>query len=109
MDGGKVYFPTEVLSGERYTEAADVYCFGLLACELFHGQRLLVEFEAEKIKHFIQIFGNDNQMTQTNKSLKMDRIPTHLSYLLQHCLCANPNNRPKICDVQKRWDDKRTR
>src|SRR6185312_10176834 len=87
------YVAPEVLLGKGYTQASDIYSFGIIASEIFnclppyhdvpHGQDL-----ADKICNGLRPKFNA-------------KIPQLLENLISHCWDSNPSNRPTANEIEK--------
>src|SRR5207249_3704944 len=96
------YIEPEVLRGNQYTKAADIYSFGII----------MHEFISEEIPHY-GIFHDCSLALAVNicKGLRpkiSEDIPKLLADLIIKCWEPEAKDRPtakEICQELKKWDD----
>jgi len=86
------YFAPEVLSGEEFSQKADVYSFGLLLWNLWTAEVPFEEFEIDELKNHICMGGRPRIIPE-------DKMPDELSSLIQRCLHGEPLNRPSFEEI----------
>ncbi|CAG8455885.1 1325_t:CDS:2, partial [Acaulospora colombiana] len=92
------YVAPEILRGEPYTQAADVYSFGIIMWTLPAGVRPFCD-RAHDVKLAQSIC--DGLCPEV-----VDGTPEVYAELMSRCLDRDPTNRPnvsEICDILERW------
>ncbi|RHZ44984.1 hypothetical protein Glove_701g13 [Diversispora epigaea] len=85
------YMAPEVLRGEKYTQASDIYSFGMIMWEISTGQ-LPFSGRAHDVHLAMDI-------CKGHRPPISDLIPKCYSDLICRCWDANPSNRPSIDDI----------
>ena len=81
------YIAPEVLRGKTYTQAADIYSFGILACEILSG---LPPYHNLPHNEFLAL-----KICQgLRPNLNNVKVPPLLENLIDQCLDADPLKRP---------------
>jgi len=81
------YVAPEVLRGKTYTKSADIYSFGILACEILSG---LPPYHNLPHDEFLTLKICQGLRPKFNNV----KVPLLLENLIDQCLDANPLNRP---------------
>ena len=87
------YIAPEILRGQNYTKAADVYSFGIILYEVFSG-----------LPPYHDISHDKNLAMKVCLGLRPRfniKIPQLIVHLIKRCLDANPLNRPTADEVEK--------
>ena len=95
------YVAPEVLRGKTYTQAADVYSFGILACEILSG---LPPYH--NLPH--NVFLASKICQGLRPKFNNVKVPLLLENLIDQCLDADPLKRPTADDLDgifKSWLD----
>ncbi|GAB0498555.1 hypothetical protein MMPV_009901 [Pyropia vietnamensis] len=82
----------EVITGERYSAAADVYSFGIVIWELFSG--LLPFAGMNPAQVMFSVTARDLRPT-----IKPGMMPSELASLIQRCWRAQPDSRPTFLEI----------
>jgi serine/threonine protein kinase len=101
------YIAPEILRGQNYTKAADIYSFGIIMYEVISG---LPPYHN---------LGHDNNLAikicQGLRPRFNTKVPQLIVHIIKRCLDANPLDRPtakEINDILRRWrckpNDKQT-
>ncbi|RIA94888.1 kinase-like domain-containing protein [Glomus cerebriforme] len=93
------YIAPEILRGQNYTKAADIYSFGIIMYETISG---LPPYHDES--HDINLAMKICQGLRPSFNIKVPQLIVHL---IKSCLDANPLNRPsasEVKDILKQWD-----
>ncbi|CAI2162740.1 14852_t:CDS:2 [Funneliformis geosporum] len=88
------YMAPEILQGQQYTKASDVYGFGMIMWELLTGRRPFWNRNHDEYL-IIEICDGLRPPIVTN-------APEGYNELMQGCWNANPYNRPTAVDIQSR-------
>jgi serine/threonine protein kinase len=88
------YAAPEVQAGGGRTTAADVFAFGLLLYEVWHGRRWFAGIDLQG--HATNV---DFLRAGLSPSLSPDVVPTFVTSLIAQCLSADPNQRPSAAEV----------
>jgi len=91
------YSAPEVLRGDRYTEKADVYSFGIVMWEMLTFSIPYEGYPPLKI-------ASDVAYHQLRPEIK-ESFPKPLSTLMQECWDENPDNRPDFCEIVERLNE----
>uniref|UniRef100_U9T742 Protein kinase domain-containing protein n=1 Tax=Rhizophagus irregularis (strain DAOM 181602 / DAOM 197198 / MUCL 43194) TaxID=747089 RepID=U9T742_RHIID len=92
------YIAPEILRGQNYTKAADIYSFGIIMYEVISG---LPPYH--DLKH------DNNLAIKICKGLRPRfniKVPQLIVHLIKRCLDANPSERPitkEINNILRRW------
>ena len=92
------YVAPEVLRGKTYTQSADIYSFGILACEILSG---LPPYHNLSHDDFLAL-----KICQGLRPKFNVKIPLLLENLIDQCLDADPLNRPtadELHDIVYNW------
>lgn len=104
-DDGKIYgvlpyVAPEVLRGEPYTQASDIYSFGIIAYELFVNTYPYYEFkDLNETDLMIRICDG------LRPNLDEIKIPQLLKDLIKRCWDTDPTKRPSASELEKVYDD----
>jgi serine/threonine protein kinase len=88
----------EILRGQKYIEAADIYSFGIIMYEVISGLPPYYDTEHD-----------ENLAIKIYRGLRPRfniEVPFLILYLIKRCLDANPINRPtarEISEILIRW------
>uniref|UniRef100_U9UTI0 Protein kinase domain-containing protein n=1 Tax=Rhizophagus irregularis (strain DAOM 181602 / DAOM 197198 / MUCL 43194) TaxID=747089 RepID=U9UTI0_RHIID len=86
------YIAPEVLRGKNYTEASDIYSFGIIMYEIISGLRPYNDV------------GHDENLTisicQGLRPTFNIKVPQLIKYLIDECLNANPSDRPTAEEIK---------
>ncbi|EXX62915.1 kinase-like domain-containing protein [Rhizophagus irregularis DAOM 181602=DAOM 197198] len=95
------YIAPEILRGQNYTKAADIYSFGIIMYEVISGL-----FPYYDLSH------DENLAIKICQGLRPRfnniKVPQLIVHLIKRCLDANPLNRPKereISDILIKWNE----
>ena len=94
------YVAPEVLRGKTYTKSADIYSFGILACEILSG---LPPYHNLPHDEFLALKICQGLRPKFNNV----KVPLLLENLIDQCLDANPLNRPsagELYNIIKEFD-----
>ncbi|EXX51419.1 Ypk2p [Rhizophagus irregularis DAOM 197198w] len=92
------YIAPEILRGQNYTKAADIYSFGIIMYEVISG-----------LPPYYDLSHDNNLAIQICKGLRPRfniKVPQLIVHLIKRCLDANPLNRPiakEIISILFRW------
>ena len=95
------YVAPEVLRGKKYTQAADIYSFGILACEILSG---LPPYHNLPHDEFLALKICQGLRPKFNNI----KVPPLLENLIDQCLDADPLKRPtadELFGILKSWYD----
>jgi serine/threonine protein kinase len=98
------YIAPEILLGQAYTKAADIYSFGIVAYEMISG-----------LPPFHDVSHNENLAIKICQGLRPRfniKVPQLIVQLIKGCLDANPLKRPNAEKIRfdlYMWQNKRTR
>ncbi|RIA79780.1 kinase-like domain-containing protein [Glomus cerebriforme] len=95
------YIAPEILRGQNYTKAADIYSFGIIMYEVCSGLPPYHE-----VSHDINLAMKICQGLRPTFNIKVPQLIVHL---IKRCLDANPLNRPsalEVKDILDQWNDK---
>jgi serine/threonine protein kinase len=87
------YIAPEILRGQSYTKAADIYSFGIIMYEVISG-----------LPPYYNISHDNNLAIKICKGLRPRfniKVPQLIVHLIKKCLDANPLNRPKAEEIKK--------
>src|SRR4051812_13602023 len=93
------YVAPEVLRGKTYTQSADTYSFGILACEILSG---LPPYHNLPHDEFLALKICQGLRPKFNNV----KVPLLLENLINQCLDANPLNRPtadQLFNIVNNW------
>ncbi|KLL03563.1 MAG: hypothetical protein MRECE_13c028 [Mycoplasmataceae bacterium CE_OT135] len=88
------YVAPEVLKGEQYTQASDIYSFGIMAYELFANSYPYRDYNNDSILAFRVCEG-------LRPNLDSVKAPQLLKNLISKCWNANPEQRPMAEELEK--------
>ncbi|KAG9306496.1 hypothetical protein G9A89_008432 [Geosiphon pyriformis] len=92
------YIPPEVLRGEKFTLAGDIYSYGMLLWELSTGKPPFYEYKHDHILIMAILNGQRPKIT-------FPLIPPCIVEIIVKCWDANPKNRPTVEEVRyKIWE-----
>ncbi|KAG9285184.1 hypothetical protein G9A89_004399 [Geosiphon pyriformis] len=91
------YIPPEVLRGEKFTKAGDIYSYGMLLLELVTGKPPFHDFSHDNILIMAILNGKRPKITSP-------LIPCSIDKLIEKCWDADPKNRPTAEEVIKTFD-----
>jgi len=92
------YIAPEVLRGQNYTKASDIYSFGIIMYEVISG-----------LPPYHDISHDNNLAIKICQGLRPRfniKVPQLIVHLIKRCLDANPLNRPsvnEIADIVYSW------
>src|SRR5581483_4707719 len=86
------YIAPEVLKGQKYTKAADIYGFGIIMYEVFAGLPPYHDVSHDKSLAIKICLGFRPRFNI--------KVPQLIVYLIKRCLDANPLNRPAAYEVE---------
>src|SRR5207248_11087019 len=92
------YIAPEILRGQNYTKAADVYSFGIIMYEVISG-----------LPPYHDVSHDENLATKICHGLRPRfniKVPQLIVRLIKRCLDANPLNRPtakEVYDILLPW------
>ncbi|KAG9284720.1 hypothetical protein G9A89_002605 [Geosiphon pyriformis] len=89
------YIPPEVLRGEKFTLAGDIYSFAMLLWELATGKP---PFHDRSHDHFLIMDILNGQRPKITSPL----IPLCIAEIIEKCWDANPENRPSVKEVRQK-------
>lgn len=99
-----VYIPPEVLDGELYTSASDVYSMGILIWEVWQDQQVFEKERAHSIENFKSL--------EKPWKVMMDGV-THcpktsstISSVVKDCMARAKQDRPSMGKFEDRWRQK---
>jgi serine/threonine protein kinase len=87
------YIAPEILRGQSYTKAADIYSFGIVMYEIISG-----------LPPYFDVSHDNNLAIRICKGLRPRfdiKVPQLIMNLIKKCLDANPLNRPKAEEIKK--------
>jgi serine/threonine protein kinase len=87
------YIAPEILRGQNYTKAADIYSFGIIMYEVISG-----------LPPYHKISHDNNLAIKICKGLRPRfniKVPQMIVRLIKECLDANPLNRPKAGEIKE--------
>ncbi|RIA89825.1 kinase-like domain-containing protein, partial [Glomus cerebriforme] len=87
------YIAPEILRGQNYTKAADIYSFGIIMYEVYSG---LPPYH--DIGHDINLA---MKICQGLRPMFNIKVPQLIIHLIKSCLDANPLNRPSATEIEK--------
>src|SRR5436190_763471 len=93
------YVSPEVLKGKKYTPSADIYSFGILACEILSG---LPPYHNLPHNEFLALKICQGLRPKVNNV----KVPPLLENLIDQCLDADPLKRPtadELYNIIKNW------
>ncbi|CAB4414027.1 unnamed protein product [Rhizophagus irregularis] len=93
------YVALEILRGQGYTKASDIYSFGMLMYEVLSGSP-----PYHDVSYDVNLAIKISQGLRPRFNVKVPRMFVHL---VKRCLDANPLNRPtagEIEDLIKKWN-----
>ncbi|RIA84358.1 kinase-like domain-containing protein [Glomus cerebriforme] len=94
------YIAPEILRGQNYTKAADIYSFGIIMYEVISG-----------LPPYHDVGHDQNLALKICQGLRPRfdiKVPQLIVHLIKRCLDANQLNRPtasEISNILGRWDD----
>ncbi|KAG9306485.1 hypothetical protein G9A89_008421 [Geosiphon pyriformis] len=92
------YIPPEVLRGENFTTAGDIYSYGMLLWELSTGKPPFYEYKHDHILIMAILNGQRPKITSP-------LIPPCIVEIIVKCWDPNPKNRPTVEEVRyKIWE-----
>ncbi|POG61737.1 kinase-like domain-containing protein [Rhizophagus irregularis DAOM 181602=DAOM 197198] len=97
------YIAPEILRGQNYTKASDIYSYGIIMYEIISG-----------LPPYHDIGHDENLAIKICKGLRPRfniKVPQLIVYLIKRCLDANQINRPmakEISDILYKWQYKRS-
>ncbi|RIA87721.1 kinase-like domain-containing protein [Glomus cerebriforme] len=86
------YVAPEILRGQNYTKAADIYSFGIIMYEVFSG-----------LPPYYDVNHDSNLVIKICLGLRPKfniKVPQLIVHLIKRCLDANPLNRPTAEEVK---------
>jgi serine/threonine protein kinase len=86
------YIAPEILRGQNYTKAADIYSFGIIMYEVISG--LLPYYD---VGHDVNLAANICKGLRPRFNIKVPQLIVHL---IKRCLDANPLNRPNSEEIK---------
>jgi len=92
------YVAPEVLRGKTYTQSADIYSFGILACEILSGLPPYHNLSHDEFLAFKICQGLRPKFDNI-------KVPLLLENLIDQCLDANPLNRPTADQLINMFDN----
>ena len=92
-----VYLPRDVLHGNQYNAASDIYCFAIMSLELDAESPLRV-FEEERC-WTVKQFRSFNATQIFESKLKASSFSKEMKLHLNMCLSANESIRPTASDL----------
>jgi serine/threonine protein kinase len=87
------YIATEILRGQNYTKAADIYSFGIIMYELISG-----------LPPYHDVSHNKNLAIKICQGLRPRfkiKVPQLIVHLIKRCLDANPLDRPTANEIEE--------
>src|SRR6266496_5374700 len=87
------YIAPEILRGQNYTKASDIYSFGIIMYEVISG---LPPYH--DVSHDINLAIKICQGLRPKLNIKVPQLIVHL---IKRCLDANPLNRPTAKEIRK--------
>ena len=96
------YVAPEVLRGKKYTPSADIYSFGILACEILSG---LPPYHNLPHNEFLALKICQGLRPKVNNV----KVPPLLENLIDQCLDADPLKRPtadELFNIIDKWVEK---
>src|ERR1043165_9072134 len=87
------YVAPEVLRGKKYTQAADIYSFGILACEILSG-----------LPPYHDLSHDENLALKICQGFRPKfniKLPQLILHLIKRCLDADPSKRPAANEIQR--------
>jgi serine/threonine protein kinase len=100
MYGVLPYIAPEIIRGENYTKASDIYSFGILMYEIISG-----------LPPYYNISHDENLAIKICHGLRPKfniKVPQLFVHLIKRCLDADPLNRPiakEIKDILRKWQN----
>ncbi|KAG9302805.1 hypothetical protein G9A89_009582 [Geosiphon pyriformis] len=89
------YIPPEVLRGEKFTSAGDIYSYGMLLWELVTGKPPFHDYSHDNILIMAILNGARPKIT-------FPLIPPSIAEIIKKCWHPNPKNRPTAKEVEKK-------
>ncbi|EXX71310.1 kinase-like domain-containing protein [Rhizophagus irregularis DAOM 181602=DAOM 197198] len=89
--GNLPYIAPEILRGQKYTKAADIYSFGIIMYEVISGLRPYYNIRHENLAIGIC------QGLRPRFNIKVPQLIVHL---IKRCLDSDPLNRPKAEEIE---------
>ncbi|RIA80951.1 kinase-like domain-containing protein [Glomus cerebriforme] len=93
------YIAPEILRGQKFTKAADIYSFGIIMYEVFSG--LPPYYDVSHDKNLAL------KICQGFRPRFKIKVPQLIVHLIKRCLDANPLNRPTAKEIEvilSRWN-----
>ncbi|KAG9300678.1 hypothetical protein G9A89_023476 [Geosiphon pyriformis] len=92
------YIPPEVLRGEKFTTAGDVYSFAMLLWELATGKPPFYDYSHDAILIMAILNG-------ARPEINSPLIPLSIAEIIEKCWDNNPDNRPATREVERKlWE-----
>ncbi|RIA94005.1 kinase-like domain-containing protein [Glomus cerebriforme] len=94
------YTAPEILRGQNYTKAADIYSFGIIMYEVISG---LPPYH--DVSRYINLAMKICQGLRPRFNIKVPQLIVHL---IKKCLDADPLNRPSALEIRNilsKWDN----
>ncbi|RIA87931.1 kinase-like domain-containing protein, partial [Glomus cerebriforme] len=89
--GALPYIAPEILRGQNYTKASDIYSFGIIIYEVFSG-----------LPPYHNVSHDENLAIKICQGLRPRfniKVPQLIIHLIKRCLNANPLNRPTAKEI----------
>ncbi|GBB98423.1 hypothetical protein RclHR1_03220016 [Rhizophagus clarus] len=90
------YIAPEILRGQNYTKASDIYSFGIIMYEVISGLPPYHDVSHDK---YLAI-----RICQGLRPRFHIKVPQLIVHLIKRCLDANPLDRPKVNEIEKILD-----
>ena len=95
-----LFLAPEVLAGETYTSAADVYSLGLIMAELWNQKQPFGMFRLVPREDFVEVLKTPKYK---ERSLHEDTMPEGLKDLIHNATRHDPKTRPSSIKIQQKW------
>lgn len=92
--------PPEVMRGDQYTSASDVYSMGILVWEVWHDQQVFVEDRKDSIQAFRRIYDPFQAMMDTTSYHDTSRL---IKSVVKKCMEPDVKARPNMYEFEKSW------
>lgn len=99
--GSYVYIPPEVLQGELYTSASDVYSMGIFVWELWHNQQVFGRERDDSIEKFRSL--KDPSTVMMSGVTRCPKTSGEISRVVKECMAIVKEGRPSMAKFEDRW------
>jgi len=98
--GALPYVAPEILRGEHYTQASDIYSFGIIMYEVI-----------SELRPYYDIDHDEHLVIMICEGLRPRfniEVPKLILHLIKSCLDADPSNRPNVRDLSRTFYEWKT-